>query len=140
VALSDALEQLAEQARAIEQNVREAEADQRAQLEAKAAEARKTADEHAEQVRSKEKGAAEGAARSWARLQHQWDEHVARLRRSLDEAKANLDVTIAAKRAESAELDAMDAIDFATSALDEAQYAVLNAEILRMEADQLAAS
>jgi len=140
VALSDALEQLAEQARAIEQNVREAEADQRAQLEAKAAEARKAADEHAEQVRAKETGAAEGAERSWARLQRQWDEHVARLRKSLDEAKANLDVTIAAERAESAELDAMDAIDFATSALDEAQYAVLNAEVLRQEADQLAAS
>jgi hypothetical protein len=47
---------------------------------------------------------------------------------------------MAERRAEWAEDDALDAIDFAGAALDEAEYATLDAVLARMEADELAAS
>src|SRR6188768_3014153 len=77
VALSDGLEQLAARARAIEENAREAEAKGRAGLEAKAAEARKSADEHAAQLRAKGQKTSDDAERSWNEVRRTWKEHVA---------------------------------------------------------------
>ncbi len=54
MAVSDALEQLAARARAVEQNARDVEARGRADLEAKVAEARKAADEDADKLRARD--------------------------------------------------------------------------------------
>jgi len=140
VALSDALEQLAARARAIEQNARESEAKGRADLEARAGEARKTADQHTEQLRARSAQSSDEAERSWNDVQRSWKEHVARIRKRIDDRKAELDLERAKRQAEWAEDDAMDAIDFATSALDEAEYAVLDAELAQIKVDELAAS
>jgi len=140
VALSDGLEQLAARARAIEENAREAEAKGRAGLEAKAAEARKSADEHAAQLRAKGQKTSDDAERSWNEVRRTWKEHVATIRTRIDERKAELDADRAELHADWAESDALDAIDFAASALDEAEYAVLDAELARIKADELAAS
>ena len=47
---------------------------------------------------------------------------------------------MAERRAKRAEDDALDAIDFAGAAVDEAEYATLDAALARKEADELAAS
>ena len=44
------------------------------------------------------------------------------------------------RRADHAEADAIAAVDFASAALEEAEYAVLDARLARMEADDLAAA
>src|SRR6476620_1576513 len=92
MALSDALDQLAARARAIEQNVRESEAKGRADLEARAGEARKTADQHTEQLRARSAQSSDEAGRSWNDVQRSWKEHVARIRKRIDDRKAELDL------------------------------------------------
>ncbi len=140
MALSDALEQLAARARAVEQNARDIEARGRADLEAKVAEARKAADEDADQLRARDEEAYDDAQRSWNAVQQSWKEHVAHVRGRIADKKAELDVDVAEGRAKRAEDDALDAIDFAGAALDEAEYATLDAVLARKEADELAAS
>jgi len=65
---------------------------------------------------------------------------VARVRERIAAKKAELDRDVAERRAARAEDDALDAIDFAGAALDEAEYATLDAVLARREADELAAS
>jgi len=140
VALSDALEQLAARARAVEQNARDLEAQGRADLEAKVAEARKAADEDADKLRARSQDLSDDAQRSWNDVQESWKEHVAHVRERISDKKAELDVDMAERRAKRAEDDALDAIDFAGAAVDEAEYATLDAVLARKEADELAAS
>jgi hypothetical protein len=52
--------------------------------------------------------------------------------------KAERDLRLAVRRADDAELDAADAIEFAISVLDQAEYAVVDAAIARADADDLA--
>jgi hypothetical protein len=67
-------------------------------------------------------------------------ENLMRIRDRIDERKAEHDANKAGRRAEAAEADALIAIDFAAAALSEAEYAVLDAALARMEADELAKS
>lgn len=137
--LSDRLEQLAAQARGIAQRARETKAKGRADLEAKVAEARRSADEHDDQRRAESETVIDGAERNWSAVQQSWNEHVAHIRDRGRARKAEVDLDRAERRAEWAESDALDAIDFAASALDEVEYAVLDAELAQIEVDELAA-
>jgi hypothetical protein len=63
---------------------------------------------------------------------------VAAVKENIDDRKAEHDVDRANKRAENAEGDAAFAIDYAVAAIEEAEYAVLDAALARKEADELA--
>ena len=140
MAVSDALYELAARASAVERNVRDSQDKARADLEAKVAEARKAAEQHADELRARDAEAYDDAQRSWNDVQQSWKEHVAHARERIADKKAELDVDMAERRAEWAEDDALDAIDFAAAAVDEAEYATLDAVLARKEADELAAS
>ena len=71
----------------------------------------------------------------WTQQQQAWNDHVALLRQHIDEKKGELDSALAGSRAESAEADAMFAIDFAYSAIEEAEYATLRAILARADAN-----
>ncbi len=63
---------------------------------------------------------------------------MAAVKENMADRKAEHDVDWANKRAENAEGDAAFAIDYAVAAIEEAEYAVLDASLARMEADELA--
>jgi hypothetical protein len=65
---------------------------------------------------------------------------VADVRSHVEAKKEQHDVRVAQRRAETAEADAEFAIDFAYSAVVDAEYAVLDAALARTEADDLAAT
>jgi hypothetical protein len=78
-------------------------------------------------------------ARSW------WNDtrqsvhaRVAQLRAEREDHHAARDVKKAERRAEEAEQDAADAVDFALAMLDEAEYALADAALARIDADELA--
>jgi hypothetical protein len=140
MAASDALYRLAGQARTAEDNVQATVSRDRGELEAKVADARASADAHADRLKAKSKSAADDAEGNWREMQRGWNEHVARIRVNIEDKKAQRDVDKAERAAQRAEDDALDAVDFAAATLEEAEYAVLDAALARRDADELAAS
>ena len=118
--------------------MRGAASEDEAELRAKADAARKEADERAARLNVNVEDAADEGDRRWAQAQSNWDEHVHRIRASIDERKSERDAKRAERHAERAEADALDAIDFAAAVIAEAEYAVLNAVLERTNAEALA--
>ena len=58
----------------------------------------------------------------------------------MDAKKDAFDANVAEDDAEWAEADAIDAVDFASAAIEEAEYAVLGAVSARRKADVMAAA
>ena len=96
-------------------------------MKAKVAEARKNADERAAELGVETQAAADEAEAHWQQIQSDWAKHRQNIRQRIDEAKSEQNLEAAELRAEWAEADAHDAVDFASNAIDEATYAMLNA-------------
>ena len=80
------------------------------------------------------------AATGWEAMQDSWRSHIAQLHQRAADLKAERDLHKAQKKAEHAEAKAEDAIGFAIAAAQEAEYAVLDAALARLDADALAGS
>jgi len=106
-------------------------------VQAKLDDARKDADARAAELRAKAQDASDDAADHWHKIRSDWDQHVARSRKRIDDAKADLDADAAVRDLQWAENDAIDAIDFASAAITEAEYAVLDAVRARQNAEAL---
>jgi predicted amidohydrolase YtcJ len=76
----------------------------------------------------------------WHKIQNDWEAHIQRTRRRVEKKRSELDASLASEDAVRAETDAMDAIDFAGAAIEEAEYAVLDALEAQRHAQELAAA
>ena len=137
MAISDDFAKLKGQIEEAERTIKEAAAEDPAEAEAKVDEARRKADAHAAEQRDMPKEADDRDG-GWQQIRSDWDKHVQRTRERIDAKKAGVDADVAETDAEWAETDAYDAIDFAASAIWEAEYAVLDAVGTRKKADALA--
>jgi hypothetical protein len=89
-------------------------------------------------LRAESAGAADRAD-AWAdNIQHSWDDHLARARERIDARKAQHAADRTESDAEDAESYAAYSIDLAYSAIEEAEYAVLEAVLARADADEAA--
>ena len=138
MAASERFTKLGEQMDRAQDNVTAAAAQDEAELGVKVAEARKRADDRADQMQANAQKASQQAKGHWNKVQSDWDQHIQRIRADLDERKAQRDAKHAEREAEDAEADALDAIDFAAAAIEEAEYAVLDAALARLNANALA--
>jgi hypothetical protein len=139
MALSDELTKLAARAKDAETRTAVARDEARGQLEQEVAAARATAEAEAQKMRQAAEEGKEEVSSHRKDLQQSWDAHVAQVRGNVEERKAQHDVQAADRRANMAEDYAEFAIDFAYSAVVEAEYASLDAVLARKEADQAAA-
>jgi hypothetical protein len=139
MALSDLLTTLAQQAKEAEDRVRsaatEAKADLQANVERAADDARRTADE----LTNRADAAAEQASGWWAQVQSDWSKHIATVREDVAAKKKAIDMNDAQFAADLARADAQAAVNFASAAIDESEYAVLNAILAQKDADDIAA-
>jgi hypothetical protein len=135
--VSDDFAKLTAQVEEAELRIKEAAAEGHAEAETKVDEARQKADVHAAEQRDKPQEADRDDG--WQQIRSDWDRHVQRTRERIDAKKAGVDASVAESDAEWAEADAYDAIDFAASAILEAEYVVLDAVGTRKKADVLAA-
>jgi hypothetical protein len=110
-----------------DQEIQAAATENDAELKGVIDKARKSADNRAAELHANSKDASDKTKRQWLDAQNNWNEHIKHIRAQMDARKAELDVAIAAQDAYDDETDALDAIDFASSAVAEAEYAVLNA-------------
>jgi len=76
----------------------------------------------------------------WTNVQRSWNEQMGAMHKDIDEKRAAHDVKTAQRHADSAEEDAAIAIELAYGAVVEAEYAVLDAALARVQADEMAAA
>jgi hypothetical protein len=134
---ADSFEKLSEKIDEAKSSIRAAASESEAELKAKVEEARKNADDRAAELSAKVHATADKTDH-WQQIQSDWDQHRQEIRKRIDDAKSAEDLETAELRAEWAESDARDAIDFAANAIDEAQYAMLDAILARKDASVLA--
>lgn len=138
MALSDQLSKLAARAKEAEDRAAAAMTKAKAQLEQDVKTARESAQAQADQLRKKAETDKTDLS-AWSNdLQRSWNEHLAAARKQIDDRRAAHDLKTAQRNADNAEEDAAFAIDYAYGAIEEAEYAVLDATLARMEADELA--
>ena len=136
--LSEQLSKLSARAKELEDRAAAAKVKGKADLEQDVKQAREAAQSQGETLR---KSAETGKGRIsawWESVQRSWDDHLAQVRKSIDDKESELDLKAAERDADQAEDDAVFAIDYAYAAIEEAEYAVLDAELARMDADTLA--
>jgi hypothetical protein len=100
--------------------------------------AREAAQAHAKWLHKTADARKSRVSESWDSMQRSLNENIASIRTARDDRKTEHDVNAAQRKADEADEDAAFAIDYAYAAIETAQYAVLDAELARMEADDLA--
>ncbi len=137
MALSDQLRRLANRAEEAEKNAAAASDKAKADLEQDRENSRAVAQQEAEQLREAADAGRGKISDWWNDVQRSWNEHTAQIQKNVESKKAEIDLDRAKGRADNAEADAEFAIEFAYTAIGEAEYAVLDANLARKEADEL---
>jgi DNA repair exonuclease SbcCD ATPase subunit len=133
--LSDQLTQLADRTKQVEDTATAAKAKNRAQLETTKTSLKASLD--AVGTKADE---AKTRAQGWMGDVHDSvEKHFADRRAAGAEHKAERDLKRAERRADDAEQDAADAVALVLYALDQAEYAIVDAVLARADADDLAA-
>jgi hypothetical protein len=138
MALSDQLSKLSIRAKQVEDRAAAAQGKAKADLEQEVKEARESAQAQGDSLRQAAESGKGKLSVWWESVQRSWNEHLAAVRKSMEDRKAEHDLTTAQKVADQAEDDAGFAIDYAYAAIEEAEYAVLDAALARKNADELA--
>jgi hypothetical protein len=138
MALSDQLNDLAVKAKQVQDRVAAAKQKTKADLEGDVENARASAQAQADALHTKAEANKGKISAWWDKMERSWHEHVAAVRKGAQDRKASHDAKAAQRAAEQADQDASYAIDYAYAAIEEAQYAVLDADLAHRHADELA--
>jgi hypothetical protein len=138
MALSDQLSALVAKAKQVEDRVAAARQKTRAELEADVSNARESSQAQADALHQQAEASKGKLSAWWDKVQRSWHEHVAAVRKGAEERRAAHDAKAAQRAAEEADEDASYAISYAYAAIEEAQYAVLDADLAHRHADELA--
>jgi hypothetical protein len=139
MALSDQISRLAGRTKQMEDRAAAAHQKARADLEHDVGAARDSAKADADALRESVDSQAAEVSAWWTDVGRSWDEHVAVVRKHVDQRKSEHDLKTAKRDAEDANAYASYLIDYCYSAVEEAEYAVLDATLAQMEYDELAA-
>jgi hypothetical protein len=132
MAVSTDLARLSVRAKQAEDRAAAAKAQARDQLQEALQAARDSTQQTADTLPAESAGAADRADN----IQRSWDDHLARARERIDARKAQHAADRAESDADDAESYAAYSIDLAYSAIEEAEYAVLEAVLARADADE----
>lgn len=139
MAVSDELHKLTDKAKEAEQKAGTAKQQAKADLEKSVNSSRASMQAEAAKLQKTAHGSQEKASSWWVEQQQAWNAHIEKMRHGMNEQKAQRKAEGKEFAAEQAEADAYCAIDFAISAIDTAEYAVLDAILERKNADEAAA-
>ena len=135
--LSTSMTQLSERAKEAEEQTTAARDEAHEELEQRIARARDAAQQRRRDLESHAAEVKDDVAKAWAGLRAHVRDQIEKIRAKVDEKRNDHDVTVAGHRADRAERNAADAIDFALWAIDEAEAAVLEAVDAREISDRL---
>jgi hypothetical protein len=140
MALSDELSRLAARTKELEDRAAAAKEKAKADLQQEVKEAREASQADADALAKSIERDTEDVAAWWHDVGRSWNEHLAAVRKSIDEKRAGHDLKSAQRAAGRADDSASYAVAYAYSAVVEAEYAVLDAVLAHMEADEMAAA
>lgn len=140
MALSDALARLSAETLKLEESVDALRKDRQAEAQRRAKELRGEIDESREALRTKLDSASNTVETQWNRLQSDLAESVQRGHENAAARRARRKADRAADDAYWAEIEAEDALDYATYALQEAERAILDAAAAQEAADAVSSS
>jgi len=132
------LSKLTNRAKEAEQRAAGAANQARDDLAKSVAESRANVDAQAAQLKETAAASKDKISGWWDEQQKAWNDRAAKVRKHLDEQKTAYDVVTAENRAELAQADAKFAIDYALSAIEEAEYAVLDAILAQADVKEAA--
>lgn len=135
---SDGLKKLAERAKTAEDHAAAAKTQAREELQKTVTDVRTSAEAGAKKLEDQTRAAGQQVSDNWNDVQQSWSAHFAKARQSMDHRKAKFDASNAASDADWAEWNAQMTIDYAYSAIEEAEYAVLDAILARRDAEEAA--
>jgi hypothetical protein len=138
VAFSEELQKLTDRALRAQQDARDAESKARVDVEQRMSEVETSADADATELRAKAEEGRTGTSSTWTHMSESWDVHVTKVRADVARRKSRHEASSAASRANDAAYDAEFAIAVASTAIEEAGRAVLDAILARREADEAA--
>jgi hypothetical protein len=139
MAISDQLSRLSARTKELEDRAAAARQKAHDDLKRDVETARQEAKANAEALReSADTGAAEVSA-WWVDMGRSWDEHLAKVRNHVDQKIAEHDLNTAKRDADDANAYAAYLIDYCYAAVQEAEYAVLDATLAQRDYDDLAA-
>jgi chromosome segregation ATPase len=136
--LSAALLDLASRVKRVEDSAAAVEAKNRAKLQARREELEAAIDESHIELAAAATQAKEAANGKWSEVKNSIEGRVDGMRSEFADWKAEIKEDRAERAVEDAEYDAVVAVDLAVYCLDAAEWAVVQAELARGEADQLA--
>ena len=137
--LSEALLDLASRVKRVEDSAAAVEAKNRAKLQARREELAAAIDDSHIELAAAATQATESARSKWSHAKTAIEGQVNDMRADFAKWKAEIKEDRAEQEAEDAEYDAVVAVNLAAYCLDAAEWAVVQAELARGEADQLAA-
>jgi len=137
--MSEQLSRLAERTKTLEEHAAAARQKARADLEHDVVEAKAASKANAEALRESVAATAADVSAWWTDVGRAWDTHITKMRQHIHEQSAKHDLKTAQRDAEDAAAYASYLIDYTYAAVQEAEYAVLDATLARKEADELAA-
>jgi hypothetical protein len=136
--LSTALLDLAGRVKRVEDSAAALEAKNHAKLQARREELEAAIDESHIELAAAATQAKESANGKWSKVKHSIEGHVDDMRSDVAKWQVEIKEDRAERAAEDAECDAVVAVNLAAYCLDAAEWAVVQAELARGEADQLA--
>jgi hypothetical protein len=137
--LSAALLDLASRVKRVEDSAAAVEAKNRAKLQARREELEAAIDESHIELAAAATQAKESANGKWSKVKNSIEGRVDDMRSDFAKWQVEIKEDRAEQAAENAEYDAVVAVNLAAYCLDAAEWAVVQAELARGEADQLAA-
>jgi len=138
--LSTALLDLASRVKRVEDSAAAVEARNRAKLQARREELEAAIDESRVELAASATQAKEATRGKWSQVKTSVEGRVDEMRADFAKWQAEMKEDRAERAAEDAEYDAVVAVNLAAYCLDAAEWAVVQAELARGEADQLAAT
>jgi hypothetical protein len=140
MALSDQLSKLAARTKALEERAAAARAEARTELQRDVEAARVASDADAVRLGKALDARQAEVSAWWTDMGRSWDEHIARMRTRVEHKKEERDLKAAQRDAWEATQYASDLLDYTLAAVQEAEYAVLDATLAQKKADELAAA
>ncbi|HET9085483.1 MAG TPA: hypothetical protein VFN41_13865 [Candidatus Limnocylindrales bacterium] len=140
MAVSDGLAKLSKRAKKAEDDAQAASTQARKDLEKTVDDMQMSAEAEAKKVQQRAQAASDQVSDTWRDVQKTWNAHVAKVRDDVHQQRAMFDASNASARADWAEQSAGMAVDYAYAAIEEAEYAVLDAILARREAEDALAT
>jgi hypothetical protein len=136
--MSDQMARLSDRTRAAEKHAADARSQTREELRMRISEAKADAQRRRVEAQARAAQGKDDATAQWSTLRASVSDHFDEMRSKIDQRRDDHDGHVAERRAEKAEENAADSIDFAIWAVAEAEASVLEAADARVIADSLA--